>query len=116
MKDAKKYKLTRSRKPQKHPLLSGVVHVCDAQGRRPSYITFSEEFVDAVGRALPLGLSPAYPAYLKVLCLPGRNLWRVFAMYLHEERGALLWETPDMPVWVAPVLKSISQNKALVKT
>ena len=100
MKDAKKYKIRASRRPQRHPLLSGVVHLCDRRGRRPVNISFSEALVDAVGLALPFGLSPADPAYLKVLHLPGRGLWRVFAMYFREEQGTLLWETGERPPWL----------------
>lgn len=102
MKEAKKYKLRATRKPQKHPLLSGVAHVCDEQGRRPANFSFSEAFVDAVGKALPHGLSPAHPAYIKILHLPGRKVWRVFAMYLREERGSLLWEASALPAWATP--------------
>ena len=111
MKELRKYKLRPSRKPIRHQLLSGVAHVCDARGRRPAYISFSEEFVDAVGRALPVGLTSTDPAYLKVLHMPGRNTWRVFAMYLRAGTGVLLWEAHDMPHWVNPVLKSISKNQ-----
>lgn len=87
----------------RHLLLSGVVHVCDQQGRRPAYISFSEDFVDAVGRALPTGLTPSRPAYLKALHVPGRNTWRIFAMHFREETGTLLWETPETPSWVQSV-------------
>lgn len=110
MKELKKYKLRPSRKPLSHPLLSGVVHVCDAHGRRPSYISFSEEFVDAVGRALPMGLLPSQPAYIKILHMPGRGVWRVFAMYFQSSKGALLWESAECPAWANPPLKSISKK------
>ena len=111
MKDAKKYKLQAAKKPIRHQLLSGVIHVCDERGRRPAYISFSEEFVDAVGRALPQGLSPQSPAHIKVLSLPGRSTWRIFAMYIKDARGVLLWEAKELPIWAIPVLKSISRSK-----
>lgn len=111
MKELKKYKLRAARKPQNHKLLSGVVHVCDEHGRRPSYISFSEEFVDAVGFALPMGLLPSNPAYIKILHMPGRGVWRVFAMYFQSSHGALLWETTDLPQWAIPALKSISKKQ-----
>ena len=111
MKEAKKFKLRAARKPIRHSLLSGVVHVCDQHGKRPAYISFSEDFVDAVGRALPQGVTPSRPAYIKVLHIHGKNLWRVFAMYFKEEIGALLWESPHQPEWTKPILKSISPKK-----
>lgn len=111
MKEAKKYKLKAARKPIRHQLLSGVVHVCDQQGKRPAYISFSEDFVDAVGRALPQGVTPSRPAYLKVLHIHGKDVWRVFAMHLNEEVGVLLWESSSQPEWTKPILKSISTKK-----
>lgn len=87
--------------------------MCDAQGRRPVNFQFSEDFVDAVGLALPTGLTPADPAYIKLLHLPGRNLWRVFAVHLGRRKGVVLWETPDLPDWAKPILKSISKKQTL---
>ena len=101
MKELKKYKLKAARKPREHPLLSGVAVVGEPTGKRVSYFSFSEAFVDAVGKALPVGVSPANPAYLKVLYMPGRDTWRVFAMYFQEVRGVLLWETDTMPSWLS---------------
>lgn len=100
MREIKKYNLRASRRPEVHPLLSGVVHVADHNGKSLSFIRFAESFVDAVGKALPQGLSPSRPAYLKVMHMPGRKTWRIFAMYLHEERGVLLWETEHPPSWI----------------
>lgn len=103
MRELKKYKLRPARRPKVHPLLSGVVHVCDAEGTGSANIQFDECFVDAVGKALPQGLHPRTPAYLKLLYMPGRKVWRVFALYLGGRRGVLLWETEELPSWVASV-------------
>lgn len=103
MVERKKYKLRSARRPRKHALLSGVVVVGDWQGKGTAYISFDESFVDAVGKALPLGVSPSHPAYLKVIHMPGRKTWRVFAMYLLAERGVLLWETDTRPHWIENV-------------
>jgi|MudIll2142460700_1097286.scaffolds.fasta_scaffold842953_1 hypothetical protein len=105
MKELKKYKLRAARKPKKHPLLSGVVHVADWEGTGYAYVNFDESFVDAVGKALPHGLMPSAPAYLKVLHMPGRKSWRVFAFYLRELRGTLLWESPTRPAWVSKAIR-----------
>lgn len=91
------------RKPQPHSLLSGVVQIRGDSGPGYAFIRFTEDFVDAVGRALPHGLSPAHPAYLKLLYMPGREVWRLFALYLYEERGVLLWETAERPHWVGKI-------------
>jgi hypothetical protein len=98
MRPLKKYALTQTPRPKKHPLLSGVAHVGESSGKGYAYFSFSEDFVDAVGKALPQGLSREEPAYLKVLQMP--NTWRVFAVYLRREKGALLWETPTRPEWL----------------
>lgn len=100
MREVKRFGLKAARRPCVHPLLSGVVHVCDAAGKWVANIKFTEAFVDAVGKALPQGLTPSRPAYIKVLHMPGRKTWRVFAMYLDNTHGALLWETSDPPHWI----------------
>jgi len=105
MRELKKYKLRPARRPKQHSLLSGVVHVADWDGTGFAYINFDESFVDAVGRALPHGLMPSAPAYLKVLHMPGRKTWRVFAYYLREVRGTLLWESAERPSWVSRVIR-----------
>lgn len=110
MKEAKKYKLRATRKPKAHTLLSGVVHVCDQQGKRPAYFSFSEDFVDAVGKAMSSGLTASRPAYIKVLHIHGKGIWRIMAMYLNEVKGTVLWETDSQPEWTKPILKSISKN------
>lgn len=68
-----------------------------------AYIHFDESFVDAVGKALPHGLMPSQPAYLKLLHMPGRKTWRIFAQYHKQLRGVLLWESPTLPAWVGPL-------------
>jgi hypothetical protein len=80
-----------------------VVHVCDRSGIDHANIWFEESFVDAVGMAMPQGLHPSTPAYLKLLHMPGRNVWRIFAMYFGKRRGVLLWETPELPAWIVRV-------------
>lgn len=96
-KELRKFGIRWAKEPQKHNLLSGVVRVCD-EGRRVTYIKFHESFVDAVGLALPYGLSPDNPAYIKVMRVG--STWRVYAMYVLEEIGALLWEADAAPQWV----------------
>lgn len=103
MKEVKRFRLLPGRKPQEHPLLSGVVRVCDSTGIGTANIKFTEHFVDAVGKALPSGLTPSDPAYLKLIYMPGDKVWRLWAMYLKTERGVVLWDMEALPAWVAKV-------------
>lgn len=103
MRELKKYALRAARKPQNHSLLSGVVHVKRTGQIGYAYIRFDESFVDAVGRSLPYGLSAEHPAFLKWLYMPTTGKWRLFAMYLDESRGAILWESDQLPHWISNV-------------
>lgn len=71
-----------------------------------AFIRFEECFVDAVGKALPYGLHKDNPAYLKLLYIRGRKVWRVYAKYLRSEEGVLLWETPSLPKWIGKILQN----------
>lgn len=105
MKLLKKYKLKTTNKPIRHELLSGVVHVGTKEGKHYAYISFSEEFVDAVGMAMPVGLSKSNPAYLKALpCLDGKG-WHIVCMYLGREDGVLLWKDSTRPGWLGKLHK-----------
>lgn len=105
MRHVKRFKLRSGKRPQRHHLLSGVVHVHEPEGVGFAYVKFDECFVDAVGKALPFGLTPTTPAYLKLLYMPGRKVWRLFAMYLNQSRGVLLWEADARPEWIGPVFR-----------
>lgn len=65
-----------------------------------AYFSFSEAFVDAVGKALPNGVSVEFPAFLKVLQHISTKKYQIFAMYLEETRGILLWEEDEYPEWL----------------
>lgn len=106
MQERKKYGLRPARTPQAHKLLSGVVLVLDRQGKGTAYIHFDQSFVDAVGAALPEGVRPDKPAFIKALQVPATAAWRIFAMYLGEERGVMLWEAATTPLWLAKVRRT----------
>jgi hypothetical protein len=103
LRECKKYKLRSARKPIDRYDLSGVVVVGEGHGLGYTYVSFSLDFVEAVGKALPEGLSSMLPAYIKVVRMPGRDTWRVYAKYLHEERGVVLWDTHEKPSWIGKV-------------
>lgn len=103
MKNCKKYGLKAARKPKIHPLLSGVAVVGSMAGKGVAFYTFTEAFVEAVGKAMPQGISRTKPAHLKLLYIPGRG-WDVFAVYLNELRGVLLWTEPEYPKWLGPYI------------
>lgn len=94
-----------ARKPQGHSSLSSVVYVVDGEGKGACKIRFTEAFADAVGLALPEGISPVHPAHLKVM-QAGDALWRIFAFYIREERGVLLWETEVKPAWMKQIKRA----------
>lgn len=98
-----KYGLKPAKRPKKHSLLSGVAHVSAQHVLGYAYFSFSEEFVDAVGRALPFGLCEEFRAFLKVLYHPTTEKYQIFAMYLGGNIGRLLWEEPDFPYWLGKV-------------
>jgi hypothetical protein len=81
------------------------VYVVDVEGKGACKIRFTEAFADAVGVALPQGISPIHPAHLKVM-QAGDALWRVFAFYIREEKGVLLWETETKPAWLKQIKRT----------
>lgn len=98
--ELKKFRLRHARKPLVHAYVAGVVHVYD-KGRRLAYIKFDESLVEAIGQAMPAGVSPDCPCYLKVVKLvTGR--WRVLACYVGEKVCRVLWEADSLP-WVKTV-------------
>lgn len=96
-----KWGLRNSTKAQKNSFLSGVVYVVDGAGKGVCRIRFEDAFVDAVGLALPNGVSPEHPAYLKIV--QTGNLWKVYAFYVGVEQGVLLWETDKCPSWLTRI-------------
>lgn len=106
MVDAKKHKLRPGRSPQKNPRLSGVVYVLRPSGRAYAYVRFEQSLVAALGRKMPRGLSMDSPGYLKLMHTPGRQIWRLYCMYVGEEKGILLKEYNDLPEWLGKIRES----------
>ena len=106
MKEVKRYGVRPARTPQKHDSLSGTVLVSQPGGRSYTYIHFDPSLVEAVGKALPQGVSKEHPAYLKASHSGGKAPWKIFAMYIKEEKGALLWEAETMPLWITKLRKA----------
>lgn len=100
-----KWGIRAARKPQQHPALAGVVYVVDNQGKGSCRIRFSDDLAAAVGMALPEGISPEHPAFLKAMEFAG-GVWKIYAMYVREERGVVLYETPVKPVWIKNVKRA----------
>ena len=103
MKLLKKHKLKTTNKPARNNLLSGVVHVGTKEGKGYAYVSFSDEFVDDVGYAMPRGVSEREPAYLKVLHMHASDMWRVMAVYCDKEEGVTLWEDKSRPGWLGKI-------------
>jgi hypothetical protein len=98
--ERKKFCLRSGTKPQRGSYLSGVVLVLDEEGKGYAYVRFADSLVVAIGHAMPYGVGPDNPCYLKVLYMRSRVLWRVFAVYVDESRVVLLWETREKPAWL----------------
>lgn len=111
-KEYKKFALRASQNPQVCEGLAGVVRVADSHGKGVAYVKFSEALVVAVGRALPYGVSFGRSAYLKVVHVRSTGVWRVFAYYISEPIGKLLWETPDRPEWIKKVRRAKNGRKS----
>lgn len=99
MKESKKYRIRPARSPQEHKLLSGVIEVQLKGSKHTAFIHFDESLVEAVGKALPQGLSPGNEGYIKVIELPN-GVWRIMAMYVRETKGTILWESKEKPSWI----------------
>lgn len=96
----KKYGIRAANSPQEGYSVAGVVVVLDAEGRSSAYIKFSKDFETAVGKAMPYGVGPEMPCYIKVMQIRNTHVWRVFAFYVGEHKGRLLWQTTERPAWV----------------
>lgn len=92
-----------ARTPQTNSNVSGVVLVVDSLGKGYAYIRFPYTFDRVVGKAMPHGVGPEDQAYLKVLEVVESGEWRVFAHYIDESKGRLLWRSDSQPNWLKKV-------------
>lgn len=99
----KKYEIRSANKPQEGYYLAGVIRVADSHGKGYVCVRFSDAFVEAVGKALPYGVGPGTPAYVKVIHVHSLQRWRVYAHYLDSTEGVFLWETQTKPDWLKRV-------------
>lgn len=98
MKEYKTYELRATKRPAKSTLLSTTVAIQRGTEQYYCYVSFSEKFVQAVGKKLPRGLSKQDPAHLGVL-RTDKN-WQVWARYNDSSAGVLLWTTKEVPTWL----------------
>lgn len=96
----KKFGLRYAHTPQEGYDIAGVVQVADHRGKGYAYIKFLPAFVDAVGKAMPFGVSPDSPCYVKILYSDSAKIWKVYTFYIGSPRGVLLWEAVDRPEWL----------------
>lgn len=97
--DRKSMGLRRGKSPQQHPVLSGTATLVE-QGVRVINVRFCDALPKALGRKMPRGLSINDPGMLKVLYLPTKKLWRVFCIYIYENRGVVIQEYKERPHWL----------------
>lgn len=86
--------------------MAGTVLVVDEEGMGYAYITFDEPFIEAVGKALPMGVGPEHPAYLRAVCnLRAPGAWSIFIVPFGPESGILLLVYPDTPHWLSTIYR-----------
>lgn len=102
MKEHKHYELRSTRKPMRHARLASTVTVIDEDGNPGyGYLSFSETFVAALGRELPMGISSDDPAHLHVFFDTRRKLWSINVRYVRDHRSVIeLWTVPHKPDWL----------------
>lgn len=103
MKENKNFELRATKKPAKNDTLSTTVAVYMGQKSYYCYISFSEKFVEAVGKKLPRGVSPQDPAYISVVHEKrdwGHESWAIRANYTTGVELVCLWTTPEQPSWI----------------
>lgn len=100
--ELKKYELRATKKPARSDLVSTTVAIRgEDNSRYYCYISFSQAFVEAVGRALPRGVTIYEPAYLFVDCTKaGFDVW---ACYATDTEKVKMWSVPaerGAPAWL----------------
>lgn len=103
MKEFKKYGLSSATRSKASPMLATVVTVFQYGAHYGhAYIRFTDDFIRAVGKKMPTGLSPDDSAYLRVDFLGAH--WTISACYLNYslERQMLtpLWASVKKPAWL----------------
>lgn len=98
--ERKKFGLRPARKPMLIDGLSNTVIVYDGPTPRYCHILFDPSMVAAVGKALPQGLPPARPAFLRVVHDQQRSKWVVSASYVADWQHVPLWESDSKPAWI----------------
>jgi len=106
--EMKSFGIVPARKPQEGYSVAGVVVIADREGRGCVCVKFHPALEIAVGRALPYGVGPDTPAYIKAVEMPGDHHWRVFAHYMDGTKSRLLWTSKEKPLWIKKIRRSDS--------
>lgn len=107
--ERKKFGLRSARKPLLVDGLSNTVVVYENGIAYYCFIDFAQAFVDAVGAAMPRGVSTADMAFVHVMFDRDRVKWVVSGCYLSSWEQHTLWVSEEKPAWVKE-LKIIRQN------
>ena len=95
----KKFGLKHTRRPAKSPLLSTTVSVVRKDGSRfYCYVSFADDLVKAVGKALPWGLTEDRSAMLHAI--ESEKGWEIRATYVGLVPGVRMWFTTSEPEWL----------------
>ena len=94
-----KWGLRATHRPQRDESIAGAVLVLHG-GRGTVNIHFSQDFVEACGRALPFGVSHDRPAFLRLVGMPRSTRWRLSVRYFDAPVSeVLLVEYESRPSW-----------------
>lgn len=99
--ERKKYALRATPKPARNTLVSSVFTVRNEAGEAGyCYVNFNSSFVEAVGKALPRGVSAEDRACITVKFYAPTKVWLVTASYVGTGEEVLLWRAENKPTWV----------------
>lgn len=99
--ELKKYGIRATKKPARSLLVSSVCLVRNEKDETGyCYINFDQPFVEAVGKALPRGVSEHSPAVISVVFYPRTMSWLVQAGYVGSGTPVLLWKSANRPAWL----------------
>jgi hypothetical protein len=107
--ERKKWGLHSSPYPRKGTPISGTVLVSTEKESGYAYIWFNDAFVEAVGKAMPMGIGKERPVYLCYWQVPD---WQgkgcLSAIAFSEDSYVPLVEYEGEPFWLGPVHRRVS--------
>lgn len=104
------FSLKAVKKPRSSSLLAGTMGVLDEFGRGYCNLYFSDTFLTALGKVMPMGLSSVYPAFLRAVRFPNWGVWRIYCSYFDQDLGFLVYEDESFPAWAGKIYRPESED------